>query len=99
MRLFNPVTYETAMACYGQRSQLVLRNGKKYQGYVADVRPDGILFHSDNPGFLFFPFAAVALLALTVPFAAAAGYGLGRASAYRYPYPGYGAYPGYPYYY
>lgn len=99
MRLFNPVTYETALTCYGKQSELVLKNGKKYHGYVADVRPDGILFHSSNPGFLFLPFAAIALLALTVPFAAAAGYGLGRRAAYPYPYPGYGAYPGYPAYY
>lgn len=92
MRLFNPVTYEAALSCYGQYTELVLKNGKIYHGYVHEVRPDGILFHSSNPGFLFLPFAAIALLALTVPFAAAAGYSVGRRSAYPYPYPGYGYY-------
>lgn len=94
MRLFQPVTYQTAMSCYGRYSEVVLKDGRSYHGRVVDVRPDGILFHSSNPGFLFLPFAALALLALAVPFAAAAGYGWGRSTAYAY-----GPYPyGYPYY-
>jgi len=89
LRLFNNVTYETALPFQGMQAGLLLKNGKHYTGQVVEVRPDGILFHSSNPGFFFLPFAAIALLALTF----GAGYGVGRAA---YGYPGYGPYP-YPY--
>ncbi|NLI92416.1 MAG: hypothetical protein GX434_09515 [Peptococcaceae bacterium] len=84
-----------AMAPYvGRRATVNLYNGKTYHGEIVEVRHDGILFHSDNPGFLFLPFLAIAALALTVPFAFGLGYGAGARYAYG-PYP-YG-YP-YPYY-
>lgn len=75
----------------GKRATVSLFNGEHYTGEIVEVRQDGILFHSDNPGFLFFPFLAVAALALTVPLA----YGLGYGAGSRYPYgrPPYGGYP------
>jgi hypothetical protein len=86
--LFRNVTYESALPYQGMQATLFLKNGKSYTGRVVQVRQDGILFHSSNPGFLFLPFAAIALLALSF----GAGYGLGRAA-----YPPYGWYGGYPY--
>lgn len=76
------------LAYQGQMVRLQTADGKWYHGRVVEVRQDGILFHSSNPGFLFLPFAAIALLALSF----GAGYAVGRG-----PYGGYG-YSGYPYY-
>jgi hypothetical protein len=76
----------------GQHATVSLFDGKSYTGRIVEVRQDGLLFHSANPGFLFLPFLAIAALALTIPFA----YGLGYRSGYRYAY-GY-PYGGYPYY-
>ncbi|NLP43149.1 MAG: hypothetical protein GX351_00815 [Peptococcaceae bacterium] len=81
MRLFNPVCYETALPYLGQPTRLLLRNGQWLEGQVIAVRPDGILFNSSNPGLFFYPFAAIALLALSF----GVGYGIGRSSGY-YPY-------------
>ena len=53
-----------------------------------------ILFHSSNPGLFFYPFAAIALLALSVPLALGIGYGVGRRSVYP-PYPAYPQNPAY----
>jgi len=94
LRLFNNGTYESALPYQGMQGTLFLKDGKHYTGQVVQVRPDGILFHSNNPGFLFLPFAAIALLALSF----GAGYGVGRATAYP-PYPPYPPYYGrYAYY-
>ena len=87
MRLFNNITYKTVYPYQGMPATLTLKNGKQYTGRVVEVRQDGILFHSSNPGYLFLPFAAVALLALSF----GAGYGVGRAAQ-----PNYAAYYGYP---
>lgn len=93
MRIFNRVTYETALPFQGSQATLFLNNGKVLSGRVLEVRHEGILFHSANPGLIFLPFAAIALLALSLPFAFGLGYGLG-ARPYRHP--GYAGYP-YPY--
>lgn len=93
LRLFHDqISYQTALPYVGQHSRMLLSNGKWLEGRVVEVRRDGILFHSNNPGLFFYPFAAVALLALSVPFAFGLGYGLG---ASRPPY----YYGGSPYYY
>lgn len=86
MRRNHHLCYETALPYQGQHARLLLNDGKWLTGQVVEVRHDGILFHSSNPGFLFLPFAAIALLALSVPLAFGWGYGLGRSSYYGYPY-------------
>ncbi len=68
----------------GQYATVSLFDGKSYTGRIVEVRQDGILFHSNNPGFLFLPFLGIAALALSFGL----GYGVG---ATRYPYP-YGFY-------
>lgn len=73
----------------GQYATVNLFDGKSYTGRIVEVRQDGILFHSDNPGFLFLPFLAIAALALTVPFAFGLGYGVGSYPYRGYPYRGY----------
>lgn len=94
MTLFknNQLNYGMLAPYAGQYATVSLFDGKSYAGRIVEVRHDGILFHSDNPGFLFLPFLAIAALALTVPFAFGIGYGLGS----RYSYGGY-PYGGYPY--
>jgi hypothetical protein len=91
LRHFNKNDYRTALAFQGQYANLFLHNGQCLSGQVIKVYPDGILFNSSNPGLFFYPFAAIALLALSF----GAGFGLGRATAYPYRYPFYG----YPYAY
>lgn len=94
MTLFKGKQMNYAMVApyVGQRATVHLFDGKTYHGEIVEVRHDGILFHSDNPGFLFLPFLGIAALALAVPFAFGLGYGAGARAAYG-PYP-YG-YPGY----
>ncbi|RNC29920.1 MAG: hypothetical protein AWM53_00140 [Candidatus Dichloromethanomonas elyunquensis] len=96
MTLFKNTQINYAMLAphVGKRATVSLYGGKTYHGEIVAVRQDGILFHSDNPGFLFLPFLAVAALALTVPLAFGVGYGAGRRAYGPYPYP----YPS-PYYY
>jgi len=101
MTLFNSshMQYTMISPHVGKRATVSLFNGKSYNGEIVEVRRDGILFHSDNPGFLFLPFLAIAALALTVPFAYGAGYGVGSRYGrppYGYGYGGYG-YGRYPY--
>lgn len=93
MTLFNSNhMHYTAISPYvGRRATVNLYNGKSYNGQIVEVRQEGILFHSDNPGFLFLPFVAIAALALAVPFAYGAGYGAG--SWYGRPGYGYGPAP------
>ncbi|UWG96885.1 hypothetical protein LPY66_18730 [Dehalobacter sp. DCM] len=88
MTLFkgNSVNYSMLAPYVGSRATISLFDGHTYHGEIAEIRRDGILFHSDNPGFLFLPFLAIASLALAVPFA----YGAGFASGARY---AYGPYP------
>lgn len=83
MRLFNKNQLNYAMlAPYaGQYATVHLFDGKTYTGRIMEVRQDGILFHSDNPGFLFLPFLGIAALGLL---SFGLGYGIG---ASRYPYP------------
>jgi len=91
LRLFGKVSYESALPYQGKQAGMLLTNGKYFTGQVVEVRHDGILFHSSNPGLFFAPFAAIALLALSF----GAGFGVGRATYPGYPY--YGRYP-YPWY-
>ncbi|MDD2233362.1 MAG: hypothetical protein PHZ11_00250 [Desulfitobacteriaceae bacterium] len=90
MTLFNAnyMNYEMIAPHTGKLATVTLFGGKTYHGQILEVHKDGILFHSDNPGFLFLPFLALAALTLTIPFAYAAG----AASSRRHPYP-YGYYP------
>lgn len=92
MSCINPVCYQTVSPCVGRHARMRMNNGKVYTGKIAAVRPDGILFHSSNPGFIFAPFFAVAALALTLPFLVypwsagyARGYTRGFARGYTYP--------------
>jgi hypothetical protein len=80
------INYPMIAPYVGKRATVSLYNGKTYHGEIVAVHQDGILFHSDNPGFLFLPFLGIAALALSVPFAFGLGYGLGTASR---PYPPY----------
>lgn len=92
MTLFknNQLNYETLSPYCGRYATVRLSNGKTYTGQIVEVHRDGILFHSNNPGFIFFPFLAVAALALTIPFAYGLGYNAGLRSPYGlYPYPRY----------
>ncbi len=93
MTLFkkDQINYGMLAPYAGQHATVNLYDGS-YTGRIVEVRQDGILFHSNNPGFLFLPFLAIAALALTIPFA----FGLGYRSGYRYAYGGY-PYGGYPY--
>jgi len=80
----------------GKQATISLFDGKTYHGQIVEVREDGILFHSNNPGFLFLPFLAIAALALSIPFAYGAGLAYGSRYAYGpYPYRPYGPYPYY----
>jgi len=81
LRRFNTICYETALPYLGQPTRMLLRNGQWLEGQVVGVYPDGILFNSSNPGLFFYPFAAIALLALSF----GVGYSIGRSAAY-YPY-------------
>lgn len=91
MRLFKP-DYYNVFPYQGCKAQMVLADGKRLKGEIIEVRHDGILFNSDNPGLFFYPFAAIAALTLlAIPFAYGAGYGAGTAYG-RYPY---GRYPYY----
>lgn len=88
MTLFkgSSMNYSMLTPYVGSRATVNLFDGHTYHGEIVEVRRDGILFHSDNPGFLFLPFLAIAALALTVPFAYGAGYAYGARSPYG-PYP------------
>jgi hypothetical protein len=87
MTLFkdNHLNYGALAPFSGRHATVSLFDGKTYTGQIVEVHPHGILFHSNNPGFLFLPFLAIAALALTVPFAYGAGYAVGsRYGAYPY---------------
>jgi hypothetical protein len=85
LRLFHSVNYDSILPLWGSQVDVYLKCGEYYSGRIVEVRQDGILFHSSNPGFFFLPFAAIALIALSVPFAFGLGYAAGR-SSYGYAY-------------
>lgn len=82
MSVIQPVTYRTAHLFRRKQVNVLLKNGQWLKGEIVEVRPDGILLWSPNPGWFFLPFTAVALLALAVPFAFGLGYALGRPNYY-----------------
>lgn len=82
---YNCVTYEQIAPWRGHYANICLWDGHEMNGHIVEVRHNGVLFHSSNPGFLFLPFAAIAAFALTAPLAFGLGYALG-ARPYPRPY-------------
>ncbi|ADY57089.1 hypothetical protein Sgly_2819 [Syntrophobotulus glycolicus DSM 8271] len=71
------ITYDTIAPYRGQYANLRLWDGHEMHGQIVEVRHEGVLFHSSNPGFLFLPFAAITAFALTAPLAFGLGYAFG----------------------
>ncbi|MBC9784263.1 hypothetical protein H1S01_07035 [Heliobacterium chlorum] len=79
------VCYRNVSPHCGRPARIRLRDGTWKTGRIHRVTPQGVVFYSNNPGFGFYPFYAITLLALTLPFFAGYGYG------------GFGGYGGYGY--
>ncbi|ABZ83292.1 hypothetical protein HM1_1285 [Heliomicrobium modesticaldum Ice1] len=76
--ILRPVCYRTVSPHCGKPAQMRLNCGRVLRGRIQRVTPNGVWFYSSNPGLFFYPFFAISVLALTLPFWAGFGYGYGR---------------------